>query len=415
MVKRFEKWLDTFDGFEKGKSVRMIFDDAIKCYVHDIPRPALLLSFVAFLEAIRNKILLSNKPNGYEDGEWDNIRRNVQKLNAWEEEVLNCIFKEGNSQSGKQAIFDIPTSLREDVKYWKNRRNDCAHYKNNEISLAHVTALWQFIMSNYSLFSPIGSIEEIANDFNIHFDISLTPPHQDYTLLYERLKLLIKSSNDIKRFCRLVASTLKEELVEILKNLSHEVSPIKEYALEILKEDERFSFKYLNKYPSEIATVYGNNATMIRKMWYDSMLSPFFYPYLLQNSLIPIDQLEESMKRYLKIHYDSKSFVCPPDCIQVLISNNIVSVFLKEYLDKDYFINHYESINNRSRFYIKIILAIGLTDEIVKGLDNAFSGNNYPYVLRNELVSYFNDGSLDKSKYLQAITKLGLSNSLNIK
>ena len=121
------------------------------------------------------------------------------------------------------------------------------------------------------------------------------------------------------------------------------------------------------------------------------------------------------MKRYLKIHYDSKSFVCPPDCIQVLISNNIVSVFLKEYLDKDYFINHYESINNRSRFYIKIILAIGLTDEIVKGLDNAFSGNNYPYVLRNELVSYFNDGSLDKSKYLQAITKLGLSNSLNIK
>lgn len=414
MITRFIKWLNCYDEFKIETNIRMIFDDAIKCYNHNIPRPGLMLSYIAFMEAIRDKILISKKPDGYKPEEWENIQRKIQQARNWEEEVLNCIFREADPSKGKQAIFDVPNSIREDVRYWKNRRNDCAHYKANEISLAHLTAFWQFIMSNYTLFSPIGSIGEIVNEYDVHYDISQTPPNQDDRILYERLKLVLKSKDDVERFIKSLRNVPRDKQMEIVCRLSHESGLIKDYAIDFLKDKENITISYLRKFPDEIGYLYGSDGRMIRRLWYDETFAPIFFPSLLKQSLIPIGQSAESMKRYLNIWYNNKMFSCMPEDIDILLRNGIVTCFIDNYLNKSFFQTYYSVINFKYRFYLDIIKTFSLNDELIKAIDDAFSATNFPYRLHNELTGLFNAGILNKELYFASITKQGLSNSLNI-
>lgn len=48
MDERFIKWLNIYDEFSNGTVLRDILNDAIRCYRHDIARPALMLSYIAF-------------------------------------------------------------------------------------------------------------------------------------------------------------------------------------------------------------------------------------------------------------------------------------------------------------------------------------------------------------------------------
>ena len=48
MDKRFIKWLAIYDEFSEGTVLRDILNDAIRCYRHDIARPAFLLVIILF-------------------------------------------------------------------------------------------------------------------------------------------------------------------------------------------------------------------------------------------------------------------------------------------------------------------------------------------------------------------------------
>ena len=49
MDERFIKWLAIYDEFSEGTVLRDILNDAIRCYRHDIARPAFLLSYICLL------------------------------------------------------------------------------------------------------------------------------------------------------------------------------------------------------------------------------------------------------------------------------------------------------------------------------------------------------------------------------
>ena len=50
MDERFIKWLNIYDEFNSGTALRDILNDAIRCYRHDIARPALMLSYIALFK-----------------------------------------------------------------------------------------------------------------------------------------------------------------------------------------------------------------------------------------------------------------------------------------------------------------------------------------------------------------------------
>lgn len=65
MDERFVKFLNIYDEFKEGMALRDVLNDAIRCYRHGIARPALMLSYIAFIQAVRNNLLNSEMPFGF--------------------------------------------------------------------------------------------------------------------------------------------------------------------------------------------------------------------------------------------------------------------------------------------------------------------------------------------------------------
>lgn len=86
--------------------------------------------------AVRHNLLISSRPDSMPQRNWDGILIDLRKDKGWDEKVMSCI----KANSGNKVVFNIDQSLRDDVEYWKNRRNDCAHFKKEEITLSHVSA-----------------------------------------------------------------------------------------------------------------------------------------------------------------------------------------------------------------------------------------------------------------------------------
>jgi hypothetical protein len=49
MDERFVKFLNIYDEFKEGTALRDVLNDAIRCYLPGIARPALMLSYIAFI------------------------------------------------------------------------------------------------------------------------------------------------------------------------------------------------------------------------------------------------------------------------------------------------------------------------------------------------------------------------------
>lgn len=134
MDERFIKFLNIYDEFKESTALRDVLNDAIRCYRHGIARPALMLSYIAFIQAVRNNLLNSEMPSGFKKTRWDACMNNLRNEDKWDSEVVACIKKKANG-TDDPAFFELPDTLRDDVCFWRNRRNDCAHYKDSEITL----------------------------------------------------------------------------------------------------------------------------------------------------------------------------------------------------------------------------------------------------------------------------------------
>jgi predicted metal-dependent RNase len=91
-----------------------------------------MFSYLAFLTFLKETIIKSNKPASINQSRWDSILNDLQNDDKWEKRV----FEELTNSS--TPIFNIKEDIRQQIKYWKDRRNDCAHFKDNEIDAHHV-------------------------------------------------------------------------------------------------------------------------------------------------------------------------------------------------------------------------------------------------------------------------------------
>src|SRR5688572_13151617 len=120
-----EKWLDLQN---PSKNVRDLFNESMLCYKVGAYRASLLYSYLGFLTMLKERLIVAHKPGALPQGMWDNLISNVQKENRWEESVFD------STQCSTQPIFLIDGHIRLQIKYWRDRRNDAAHYKDNAIN-----------------------------------------------------------------------------------------------------------------------------------------------------------------------------------------------------------------------------------------------------------------------------------------
>ena len=171
MILALEKWLE---GQKLSIEANSCFHESFVCYRAGANKAALLFSYVGFMNVIRDRILASPCPAGVPPGQWANIQTNMRRVETWDSSAFDA-----TQQQKPAPIFAVPDDLRRQIAFWKDRRNDCAHSKDNKISPAYVEALHAFIESNLNKFAVNGSRTEMKRRIQEYYDPSITPPNSN--------------------------------------------------------------------------------------------------------------------------------------------------------------------------------------------------------------------------------------------
>lgn len=309
-------------------------------------------------------------------------------------------------------IFLINDDIRHQIEYWKNRRNDCAHIRKNQINHSHVESFWLFIESNLGKFVVGGSREGLIEEIKKHFDRRKTPEGQDFSHLVESISTSV-SFEELKIFFseidRVLSSQDRETdaidrgtskitlFSQILRSENKEIGKsLIEY---ISQNDDSFIIpgntllvRVLREIPEGVSFI-SERPDLVRMLWFsnlfplkiDSTRSYFddFYVYctLLRQRLIPSDQLQEAHKRILE---RSGAFSPNEEDVEILKSSGFFEIFQTEFFEKRR-IGNYKWSNNYGPLLSAFIRHIDLGEEVLNGLIFGFSGENYPYGLCNFL------------------------------
>lgn len=417
MDERFIKFLNIYDEFKEGTALRDVLNDAIRCYRHGIARPALMLSYIAFVQAVRNNLLNSEMPSDFKKTRWDACMNNLRNEDKWDSEVVVCIRKRANG-TNDPAFFELPDTLRDDVCYWRNRRNDCAHYKDSEITLSHVAAFWVFIMDNYNKFTPIGSLMQSVNDYKRHYNVSITPKGTSTEVIFKRLCLAINTEDDLLLFLKETDSCMKYEeqamlLHDLLMTERHRAKVIS-----LLVDNLKRVRMYLALKPADVSVILGNNPEMTRKFWYEDFMlfanSANVYIEMLRARMIPQGEIKESLEMFLKHEYKRGAFnVDRSEDFNVLKENGLYDIFIEEYLSKDFICNNPSEKCYKTDFYISLIHRGGISDKLIKVLSESIKGT-FPYTLANRLKGEIFKDEENKKQYIESIARLDLDDFLDL-
>lgn len=413
MDERFINFLNIYDEFKDGTVLRDILNDAIRCYRNGIARPALMLSYIAFIQAVRDNLLKSDMPKGFNEPRWKACMSKLRQENAWDEQVISCIKCRDNP-----PYFELTDSLRDDVCYWRNRRNDCAHYKDSEITLSHVAAFWVFIMDNYNKFTSIGSLMQSVNDYKRHYNVSITPKGTSTEVIFKRLCLAIKTEDDLLLFLKETDSCMEyEEQAQFLHDLLMDERH-KAKVISLLTDKLKRVKMYLALKPADVSVILGNNPEMTRKFWYEDFMlfasSANVYVEMLRAKMIPQGEIKESLNMFLKHEYKRNAFYLDnPEDFNVLKENGLYDIFIEEYLSEDFVCNNPGEKCHKTDFYISLIKRGGISDKLIKVLSESIKGT-FPYTLENRLKGEIFKDEENKKQYLESIARLGLDDFLNL-
>lgn len=413
MDERFINFLNIYDEFKDGTVLRDILNDAIRCYRNGIARPALMLSYIAFIQAVRDNLLKSDMPKGFNEPRWKACMSKLRQENAWDEQVISCIKCRDNP-----PYFELTDSLRDDVCYWRNRRNDCAHYKDSEITLSHVAAFWVFIMDNYNKFTPIGSLMQSVNDYKRHYNVSITPKGTSTEVIFKRLCLAIKTDDDLLLFLKEIDSCMEyEEQAQLLHDLLMDERHKTKVISLLIGKLKRVKM-YLALKPADVSVVLGNNPEMTRKFWYEDFMlfasSANVYVEMLRAKMIPQGEIKESLEMFLKHEYKRSAFYLDnPEDFNVLKENGLYDIFIEEYLSKDFVCNNPGEKCHKTDFYISLIHRGGISDKLIMVLSESIKGT-FPYILANRLKGEIFKDEENKKQYFESIARLDLDDFLDL-
>ncbi|MEM6736113.1 MAG: hypothetical protein AAF620_08600 [Bacteroidota bacterium] len=293
----FEDWIDKKPFSE---NVKALFKEAVICYRNNTYRASLLFSYLAFLTIIKEVIIKSAAPTGINESRWSSIIRKLQNEKEWEATVFEEIINSSN------PIFNMNEDLRQQVKYWKDRRNDCAHFKPNEIASHHTESFWSFVRSNLSKITVEGGKESLLNKFEIHFDPTFTPPNANFDSLITEIDDAVDSidlnnfwdeliqrvdnfgiifyhystiNNVLNKVLELCSDSTKENLVNYLKGKNKDLVTVALFPDKI---------HYFNYSPTDIREIWRT------RIWQHDQTAFTVYGTLLRNNLIPKNQITEA-------------------------------------------------------------------------------------------------------------------------
>lgn len=403
MKLRIENWVDSNNFSE---DVNVLFTDAITCYKGGANRASLLFSYLAFLTILKERIIEGTKPTLFEQGYWDKLISNLQNEDLWEKAVFEAT-KQGEAidkvtkQRTRDPIFNINENLRLQIKYWKDRRNDCAHYKDNIIETFHVESFWAFMESNMSKITIEGGMQSLMNKIYRHFDPTITPPDKDITPLIKEIEFSVERSK-LKNFWKTLLhngeydfdlSKRKQELIS--KSLEVNKDFVNESLIALVKANKFHLKDFLSNHPDKILS-FNFNEEEVRIFWKTQLSSGHnileLYISFLRNGLIPPNEIAEANKTVLSA---IREYSPTTNEHQILSANGFLDTFKQDILNNSRFAGYksYLWVNDKADIIAGVIKNYPADTDIIMKLVEHYNQRDNSDWLLERLNKIFVDGS----------------------
>jgi hypothetical protein len=389
----FEQWLQSQILPEEAIS---IIEEGINCYKIGAYRASFLMSYYFLLKVLKYRLENSkdSKPDSVTLKVWQELLQTVQDDSVWDQKVFETTqWKESD---GRSKIYLINNDLREDMVYWRRKRNDCAHSKDNIISYPHVESFWLFIQSNLSKFIVNGGREGLLNKVKKHFDPKFTQPGQDYKFIIDQIPLVVKTSEisnmlkDIHEILESQSFLYIEDKEDVYYSFWNDIAfsvtkEVNDGFIEFITKDQEIFIKFITVYPEKLMMC-TSKEELIRHFWRESFFergvlgTDEFWNLamiLLNNKVIPDDE-KNTFVRKLALKGVKRDL--SPEQIQVL---KIYGLFnhIREYLfvnDKLIQLhNGYHNANFNAKLIIFYLENELLDDVVVSRLNSLLYGLKY--------------------------------------
>ncbi|WP_026674047.1 hypothetical protein [Alkalihalobacterium bogoriense] len=397
---RFEEWIKSQEISEEAKS---LIDEALLCYKVTAYKASLLFSYLCFQTIIRDRMLNAQRPDNIPEGMWNDILRNLRNEDKWDSTVYDNLQRQT-----PREIFLLNDDIRNQITYWKNRRNDCAHSKNNKITVSHVESFWTFIRSNLAKIMVNGSRAALINKIKRHFDVSLTAPNTDISYIINEIPNAVDVNDLIPFFSEVHAFFLEtdgpfwdinDNYIDFWeKTFLLNDQRVTEKLVEFLKSDEGIFMTFLRVYPSRV-NYFASEPSFIRNLWYTKIFENSsnpkedlkLYCTILRNELIEDEQLNEANDLIVKRF---RNVIPEEDDFYILRENHFFSKF-KEIVLTTEFLNDFDRANNRGGVITYYLERFPIDEQIVRSLTYTFDSSNHPWHLRDSLNEFF-EGNQEK-------------------
>jgi hypothetical protein len=408
-----ESWLESQDF---NNSIKDLFKEAIICYKAAAYRASLLFSYLGFQSVIKDRILRAEKPRNIHERAWEAIKNNLRKDEAWDSEVNECIKKSDENK----RIFIITEDLRQQAIYWKYRRNDCAHSKQNIIESSHVESFWSFLYSNLPKFVVCGSKASLLQRIERHFDANFTKQEADFSHLIREVPNAV-SEEETEGFLQKLSEIFKDHeewyplladrSMKFLNELIKLESSISDKVIEFIKSDSEMEEAFFREFSEMVLLFYGEDPSGVRNLWRVKFgnygIAKFsVFSSLIRNALLNDDK-EEAI---IHIIYQG-GFASPSDRDVPLLKEHGYFEKYKEIVfnEENPLINQFKWGNNSYYSIGKYLDILGLDQHIVKIINHSFISPPFPFKMRDALIKYFSESPSAKTKYIALCKELAIS------
>lgn len=336
-------------------NAKILMKESVSCYKIGSYRSAYIMSYLAFKQTIRERIITSpTYPECYANSiEWDISVVNLLKSDdKWEDTINDIIEANPRKETGKKyaSIFKFTNRERTLMRYgyWKDIRNSCAHAKEAHIDSATVEQFWNYIKDDLSQFYVLGGKAYLMNE--------LIECHRYYDCDEKDISHLLKDVEIVyKRELKGFFEEFLDSLIKVSRNLINSENLKFWEQIIFNKEDvikEAFALSICEK--QDIFLQFYNYFHDILKLAI-SCNKRFIQDYI--NPLL----CEELSEKYLYKKYFWKmlcgSLIEHPKGIDI---ESITSNYNNFILIKDIDINEYEkSLLNKYKVFNKFILNAG--------------------------------------------------------
>ena len=405
----FQEWFETQDLSQEAFSC---FGESFLCYRVGAYKASLLFGYTGFVSIVRDRLLSANAPNGLNQGWWTTTQENVRSLETWDKSVF-----EATQRKEPSPIFILTEDIRYQVKYWKDRRNDCAHSKDNKIIAAHVESFYAFVESNLGKFVVNGSRDSMLLRIIAHYDSSITPRGLSVTHLIREIPHAVSRSeldgflqglnaefDRLRNPAEVMMGTENSAILEFYSACLAEGSDELQIACRnvLLKKDKTL-LAFVRKYPERVYII-GHHPETIRGLWHKHMFGAYNdFPLLaamLRHALIPKDQIEEAIRHVVEVGCDFTADEVDRQTLEQHGYYRLLESRIIESLTE----NDYQWAGAHRDAIVQFLAENPISMKMARVICERFSQSYYhPWLLKKHLVGFLQSNADKRDEFLTQV------------